>query len=523
MREDEFRLVSDVPTFLANDVRKSVHELHLRDELEEGQVEVTTEARLQIHVCLCEQILLVLLHRQVKGRGHTCHEVRAVVVETLCRKLDVNGHGDVRRFDVLELLVAVQLIAEREVLRAEVHGGDNAQAQILGQKELAQDTHREARLIVRYLGKPLVAILVDKAILLQLDVLQMQACQESVVELALVNIGTVHHLPLLCMSHARRGGEKHHQCPQTPYYIIMCIFHHFIKRENRRFILQKAEFAVTLCPNFAAKLHKIEQLNTKNMRLTVIGAGNMGGALIKGWAKSGKIDNITVADKNEALLAQFKQDYPALNITTDNVEAVKGADIVVLVVKPWLMKMVLAEVKHALDLDKQIIVSDAANFTTGMLAEELGADGQFFYVIPNIAAEFGASMSFIAKAPAATDESLKAVEELYAIDGDTLVVAENLVGPGMMMASCGIAYVMRYIRAQMEGGCEMGFYPQQAKQIALQTMQGAVSLLKATGWHPEEAIDKVTTPGGVTIKGLNELDHAGFNSAVIRSLKAGLK
>ena len=231
------------------------------------------------------------------------------------------------------------------------------------------------------------------------------------------------------------------------------------------------------------------------MKLTVIGAGNMGGALIKGWAKSGKIDNITVADKNEALLAQFKQDYPALNITTDNVAAVKGADIVVLVVKPWLMKMVLAEVKHALDLDKQIIVSDAANFTTGMLAEELGVDGQFFYVIPNIAAEFGAS----------------------------LVVAENLVGPGMMMASCGIAYVMRYIRAQMEGGCEMGFYPHQAKQIALQTMQGAVSLLKATGWHPEEAIDKVTTPGGVTIKGLNELDHAGFNSAVIRSLKAGLK
>ena len=258
------------------------------------------------------------------------------------------------------------------------------------------------------------------------------------------------------------------------------------------------------------------------MKLTVIGAGNMGGALIKGWAKSGKVDNITVADKNEALLAQFKKEFPALNVTTDNVEAVKDADIIVLVVKPWLMKMVLAEVKHVLNLEKQIIVSDAANFTTGMLAEELGEEGQFFYVIPNIAAEFGASMSFIAKSPSVTDENLKAVEDLYAIDGDTLVVGENLVGPGMMMASCGIAYVMRYIRAQMEGGCEMGFYPQQAKQIALQTMQGAVSLLKATGWHPEEAIDKVTTPGGVTIKGLNELDHAGFNSAVIRSLKAGL-
>ena len=249
----------------------------------------------------------------------------------------------------------------------------------------------------------------------------------------------------------------------------------------------------------------------------------MGGALIKGWAKSGQVDSITVADKNEALLEELKREYPALNTTMDNVEAVKGADIIVLVVKPWLMKLVLAEVKHALDLERQIIVSDAANFTTAMIAEELGQNGQFFYVIPNIAAEFGASMSFIAKGSGATDESLKAVDDLYAIDGDTLVVTENLVDPGMMMASCGIAYVMRYIRAQMEGGCEMGFYPQQAKQIALQTMQGAVSLLKATGWHPEEAIDKVTTPGGVTIKGLNELDHAGFNSAVIRSLKAGLK
>ena len=217
----------------------------------------------------------------------------------------------------------------------------------------------------------------------------------------------------------------------------------------------------------------------------------MGGALIHGWAKSGKLSSITISDKNEALLASFKEKYPSINITTDNVAAVKGADIVVMVVKPWLMPVVLGEIKPALDLEKQIIVSDAANFTTDKLAEQLGTSGQFCYVIPNIAAE--------------------------------LVVTENLVGPGMMMASCGIAYVMRYIRAQMEGGCEMGFYPQQAKQIALQTMQGAVSLLKETGLHPEEAIDKVTTPGGVTIKGLNELDHCGFNSAVIKSLKAGLK
>lgn len=259
------------------------------------------------------------------------------------------------------------------------------------------------------------------------------------------------------------------------------------------------------------------------MKLTVIGAGNMGGALIHGWAKSGKVDSIAISDKNEQLLNSFKDKYPQIKTTTDNKEAVKDADIVVVVVKPWLMPTVIGEIKPVLDLKKQIVVSDAANFTTDKLAEALGSDGNLFYVIPNIAAEFGASMSFIAKGKTASDGALDQVKGLYDIVGDTLVVAENLVGPGMMMASCGIAYVMRYIRAQMEGGCEMGFYPSQAKQIALQTMQGAVSLLKETGWHPEEAIDKVTTPGGVTIKGLNELDHAGFNSAVIRSLKAGLK
>ena len=259
------------------------------------------------------------------------------------------------------------------------------------------------------------------------------------------------------------------------------------------------------------------------MKVTVIGAGNMGGALIHGWAKSGKLESLTIADKNEALLQSFKTLYPSLTTTTDNAAAAKDADIVVVVVKPWLMPTVLQEIKPVLDLSKQIIVSDAANFTTEKLAEQLGEDGEYCYVIPNIAAEYSASMSFIAKGKATHDETLDKVKALYDLCGDTLVVTENLVGPGMMMASCGIAYVMRYIRAQMEGGCEMGFYPEQAKQIALQTMQGAVSLLKETGWHPEAAIDKVTTPGGVTIKGLNELDHAGFNSAVIRSLKAGLK
>ena len=111
----------------------------------------------------------------------------------------------------------------------------------------------------------------------------------------------------------------------------------------------------------------------------------------------------------------------------------------------------------------------------------------------------------------------ESVRRLFSLVGAVKVCEERLIAAGMMMAGCGIAYVMRFIRAMMEGGVEMGFYPKDAQDIAMQTMKGAVTLLA------EAAIDKVTTPGGVTIKGLNELDHASFNSAVIRCLKAGMK
>ena len=97
------------------------------------------------------------------------------------------------------------------------------------------------------------------------------------------------------------------------------------------------------------------------MNISVIGAGNMGGALIHGWAKSGKLASLTISDKNEALLSQFKETYPGINVTTDNVAAVKGADIVVVGGKPWLIPTVLDEIKPALDLTKQIVVSDALN------------------------------------------------------------------------------------------------------------------------------------------------------------------
>lgn len=250
------------------------------------------------------------------------------------------------------------------------------------------------------------------------------------------------------------------------------------------------------------------------MKIAVIGAGNMGGALIKGWAKAareGKADlDITLTARTQQTLDKFAALYPELHTLLNNKEAIQDADIVLLAVKPWLIDSVLSEMGDALK-DKTVI-SVAAN------ARHERID---VYVMPNIAAEFGQSMTFIEETPNA--EALQSAVSLFSLVGQQQVVDQKHMGAGMMMAGCGIAYVMRFLRAMMEGGVEMGFYPKDAQQIAMQTMQGAITLLQETGLHPEVAIDKVTTPGGVTIKGLNELDHASFNSAVIRCLKAGLK
>ncbi len=147
---------------------------------------------------------------------------------------------------------------------------------------------------------------------------------------------------------------------------------------------------------------------------------------------------------------------------------------------------------------------------------------QLFVAIPNIAIAVARSMTFIVPVTASEYESsTKEIIGFFDVLGKTDIVEERQLTAATALASCGIAYAMRYIRAASEGGVELGFEATDAKQIVMQTVQGAVNLLLAEGNHPEAEIDKVTSPGGITIRGLNEMEHAGFSSAVIRGLKAG--
>ena len=243
----------------------------------------------------------------------------------------------------------------------------------------------------------------------------------------------------------------------------------------------------------------------------------MGGATVEGLIKGQQFRNedITVSDPSQAVLKKFEK--TGVSVTTDNKLA---ADTVV---KPWLVERVLKDIKPELDPRKQILIVIAAGVSSESIKGWLGENcPPLFLVIPNIAIAEMASMTFIVPV-GATDEDTQTVVSIFDEMGSTLITDEQHLAAGTTLASCGIAYAMRYIRAASEGGVELGFKADDAKAIVMQTMKGAVELLEASGLHPEAAIDLVTTPGGVTIKGLNEMEHAGFTSAVIRGLKAGAK
>ena len=259
------------------------------------------------------------------------------------------------------------------------------------------------------------------------------------------------------------------------------------------------------------------------MKISVIGAGAMGGTTVEGLVKGNyfKNEDITVADPNKQTLQKFRK--MGVNVTEDNIEAAEKSDIVCVVVKPWLVEVVLRQIKDVLAPQRQILVVVAAGVPSSSIEEWLGLScPPLLLVIPNIAIAQMASMTFIAPITA-SEKAIKIIVDIYHEMGGTLLPDEAHLAAGTTLASCGIAYAMRYIRASSEGAVELGFKADEAKQVVLQTLRGAIELLTATGLHPEAAIDLVTTPQGVTIKGLNEMEHAGFSSAVIRGLKAGLK
>ena len=259
------------------------------------------------------------------------------------------------------------------------------------------------------------------------------------------------------------------------------------------------------------------------MKLAIIGTGNMGGAIARGLIAAGswQAGNLICTAGSNAGLARIQATLPGVQTTRDNRQAASEADIILLAVKPWLMREVIEEIRPALNFSRHIIISVAAGISLREMEQHLAAPTQpvLFRAMPNTAVAVLDGVTFICQQNA-TEEQTSMVDRLFGALGYTVVTDEQHLAAGTALASCGIAFAMRYIRAAMEGGVELGFRPEEAARIVEHTVHGAASLLLQSGMHPEVAIDQVTTAGGITIRGLNAMERSGFTAAVIDGLKA---
>ncbi len=259
-----------------------------------------------------------------------------------------------------------------------------------------------------------------------------------------------------------------------------------------------------------------------NIKIAVIGGGNLGRAIAEGFLKSGEVipENLTVTRRR----IEFLEDFMArgVKVTSNNPEAAGQADVIFLSVKPFQALEILKEIKPVMDPSK-ILVSMVAGVGLNQLQTEIGGDIPVFRAMPNTAISLQESMTCISTNSHPSEKQKDLVLYLFNKLGETAVIPEELMGAATVIAACGIAFALRYIRAAMQGGIEIGFNAEMAQFLTAQTVKGATRLVMETGHHPEQEIDKVTTPRGVTITGLNEMEHKGFSSSLIQGLIASYK
>tara|TARA_B100000508_G_scaffold75230_1_gene58557 strand:- start:1859 stop:2650 length:792 start_codon:yes stop_codon:yes gene_type:complete len=255
-------------------------------------------------------------------------------------------------------------------------------------------------------------------------------------------------------------------------------------------------------------------MNTR--RIAIIGCGNLGSSIIEGLLEKGIDPKFITATRRDISKLKQLQDK-GVNCTTDNRSAVANADVLIFALKPYTILEVLSSLKPQLDPEKQIIVSLASGVNISELEHTLSPNHQIFRAMPNTAAAVGESMTCIATN--STDEQkIKYVRNCFDSIGESIIIDESLMDAATVIGACGVAFVLRFMRSMTQGGIQIGFDAKTAGQIVAQTMKGAAQLITSNGNHPELEIDKVTTPKGCTISGLNEMEHNGFSSALIKGI-----
>lgn len=254
----------------------------------------------------------------------------------------------------------------------------------------------------------------------------------------------------------------------------------------------------------------------KDKKIAIIGGGNLGQSLVLGLLKKGfSPQNITLTRRKIHLLNEFKE--KGVNTTSDNTQAVQNAEIILVAVKPYNFENILSEIKPFLNADKQILISLVSKVSISEIRETIVKDMPIFRAAPNTAIAVNESMTCFSQ-KFANKKQTETVNSLFETLGKSILLDEEMSDASTVLAACGTAFAMRFIRAMVQGGIEIGFSSQNASLIATQTVKGAAELILQNNSHPEHEIDKVTTPKGYTISGLNEMEHNGFSSSLIKGI-----
>jgi pyrroline-5-carboxylate reductase len=253
----------------------------------------------------------------------------------------------------------------------------------------------------------------------------------------------------------------------------------------------------------------------KYSKIAILGGGNLGTSLAKGLISSKQFNykELTITEKRESRIVHLKS--LGFQVTDNNREAVTRSRIIIMSVKPQQFSYLAEEIKDELTPD-HILISTVTGITFKDIETALG-NVPMLRIMPNTALEICESMTCISYKNTSTEHETMMLS-LFEKMGKTLVIPEDMMDAATVVGACGIAFAFRFMRAMSQGGIEIGFNSEMSQLITAQTVKGAAQLIIETSNHPEKEIDKVTTPQGITISGLNEMEHQGFSSAVIRGL-----
>ena len=254
------------------------------------------------------------------------------------------------------------------------------------------------------------------------------------------------------------------------------------------------------------------------MKVHIIGGGNLGVSIALGLAKFSKNNQITVTRRNTSSILHLEK--LGVTVSTDNKHNIQEADVIILTIKPYQVSTVFAEILPV--ISNKVIASAVSGLSIEVLQNKIGDTHHAIRIMPNIAAQFGASATCIAFNEK-DKENAQNVVALFRDLGTAPIIDEKLMDAATVLAASGTAFALRYIRASMQAGIEIGFDWQTALAISAQTVKGAAEMIMEENIHPEQLIDRVTTPQGCTIAGLNEMEMHGFSSSLIRGIKTSLK